>query len=100
MIIFTLIQINVGNINIFKNLFPITIFEKVQNNPEPINLINEWDEFLIFFLCVKYKGVSQNTSESNINYIKNIKIVFLQKDYIQKEIIYNRSDYNFNLHKI
>ena len=49
----------------------------------------------IFFLCVKYKSVSQNTSESYINYINKIKIIFLQKDYIQKEIIYNRSDYIF-----
>ena len=81
-IIFSLIQIYVGNINdknfiellskllkcllvgnieivnIFKNLFPITLFEKIQNDPEPNNWINEWDEFL--------KNIQQDYSESKL----------------------------------
>ena len=41
---------HVEMIKIFQNLFPKTIFEKIQIDPIPFNWINEWDDFLKIIL--------------------------------------------------
>ena len=49
---------NIEMINILMNIFPATLFEKIQNDPEPINWIIEWDEF--------FKIIQQDYSEAKL----------------------------------
>ena len=94
----------IGNneiIQIIMDLFPITLFEKVQNDPEPINWINEWDEF--------FKIIIQDYSEAKLiwnsdcreelfKYLENILINYEKKKEIniineeKKEIKTNRKE--------
>ena len=51
----------IGNIEMIKtlsNIFPNSLFEKIQMDPDPFNWINEWDEFLII--------IKQNFAESKL----------------------------------
>ena len=51
----------IGNIEIIKilmNLFPMTLFEKIQVDPDPINWINEWDDF--------FKNLTLDFSEAKL----------------------------------
>ena len=56
---------NTEMVKIFMNLFPLTLFEKVQTDPEPINWINEWDDFL--------KIIQQDYSEPKLIWNANCR---------------------------
>ena len=81
----------VGNfeiIKIFMNLFPITLFEKIQIDPEPINWINEWEDFL--------KNILQDYSEPKLIWNGNCReelIKFLENVLInyEKNVINNNN---------
>ena len=49
---------NTEMIQILNNLFPKSLFEKIQTDPEPFNWINEWDDFLMI--------IKQNYSEPKL----------------------------------
>ena len=73
---------NIEMIRILMNLFPITLFEKIQIEPEPINWINEWDEF--------FKNLPLDFSEAKLIWnedCRNELIQFLEDILINYEKI-------------
>ena len=73
------------------NLFPITLFEKVQNDPEPINWISEWDDF--------FKIIQQDYSEAKLIWNGDCReelYKFLENIFIK----YEKSNININNNKL
>ena len=56
---------NVEMIETLLNLFPISLFEKIQADPSPFNWINEWDEFLLI--------IKQSFSEAKLIWNKECR---------------------------
>ena len=82
---------NVESIKIIMNLFPKTLFEKIHNDPEPINWINEWDDF--------FKCILQDYSEPKIVWNRDCReelIQYLENILIDYEINNNINKYNKN----
>ena len=87
---------NIEMINILINLFPKTLFEKVQNDPEPMNWINEWDEFLKIILQDYSEPKTVWNGDCREELIKFLENIFI--DY-EKRTNINKSDKNKNLMK-
>ena len=82
---------NVESIKIIMNLFPKTLFEKIHNDPEPINWINEWDDF--------FKCILQDYSEPKIVWNRDCReelIQYLENILIDYETSNNINKYNKN----
>ena len=85
----------IGNIEMIKtlsNIFPNSLFEKIQMDPDPFNWINEWDEFLII--------IKQNFAESKLIWneecrnelIKYLNVKFDEFDEINFSNILEKND--------
>lgn len=82
---------NTEMIQVLSNLFPKSLFEKIQNDPQPFNWINEWDDF---FLIIK-----QNFSDAILIWndeCRNELIQYLEKKFNE----YDEININQNIKNI